>query len=82
MEIAQEHKNRIDGIMSEVDCRKDFACYKSGFTKLGRIGDIKSRAFLECLEEDAHHCQFSLSFGQGAFCLCPVRIYIATELGK
>jgi hypothetical protein len=80
MELIQEHKSKLDEIMSEITCQKDFACHKSGFEKMGKIWDIKTEGLLECLEEDSGKCQFSLSFGENTSCLCPVRIYIANKL--
>ena len=82
MRITQEHMGRIEEAMAEVECPKAFACYKSGFTHLGKIEGIGANGFLECLEEDSQDCQFSLPFGSPAYCLCPVRIYIATEFNK
>ena len=80
MGMIQEHKNQIDQIMSEINCPRDFPCYKSDFEKLGKIRDVKAEGLLECLEEDSQDCQFSLSFGEEPSCLCPVRIHIANEL--
>jgi hypothetical protein len=82
MEIIQEHKDQIEQIMSEIYCPRDFPCYKSGFEKIGKIRDIKAEGLLECLEKDSEKCQFSLTFGGGTCCLCPLRIYIASELGR
>ena len=82
MGMIQEHKNQIDQIMSEINCPRDFPCYKSDFEKLGKIRDVKAEGLLECLEEGSDECQFSLSFGETTSCLCPVRIYIASELGR
>lgn len=79
MEITQEHRSRLEEIMSGVECPKDFACYKSGLADLGKVRGIGRTGFLECLETDCADCQFSLAFAVPADCLCPVRIYIATE---
>ena len=82
MKITQEHRSQLEEIISGIECPKGFVCYKSGFTRLGRIGGIEKDGFLECLEESCQDCQFSLPFGTPASCLCPVRIYIATEFSK
>ena len=79
MEITQEHRSQIEEIMSGMECPKGFACYTSGFATLGRVRGIGRNGFLECLESDCADCQFSLAFATPAACLCPVRIYIATE---
>jgi hypothetical protein len=82
MEITQEHRIQIEEIITGVECPKGFVCYKSGFTRLGKVGGIKKDGFLDCLEENCQDCQFSLPFGTPAACLCPVRIYIATEFSR
>ncbi|MBN1360532.1 MAG: hypothetical protein JW993_08070 [Sedimentisphaerales bacterium] len=82
MEITQEHRSRIEEIMSGIECPKAFACYTSGFSDVGQVRGIGKTGFLECLESDCVDCQFSLSFAVPAACLCPVRIYIATEFWR
>ena len=82
MELIQEHKSKIDEIMSEITCQKDFTCYKSGFENLSKIKDVQAEGFLECLEADSQDCQFSLFFGEEPSCLCPLRIYIANKLRR
>ena len=82
MKLTQEHRNRLEEVISGVECPKGFICYKSGFTRLGKVAGIKKDGFLECLEENCQDCQFSLPFGTPAACLCPVRIYIATEFSR
>ena len=82
MQITEEHKCQIEDTMSEIQCHKDFQCYKSRFEKLGKIRNVNTDGFLECLEEDSQKCQFSLSFGEETCCLCPLRCYIASELHK
>jgi len=82
MEITEAHRSEVEEIISGVDCPKAFACYRSGFTRVGRVSGIKKKGFLECLEENSEDCQFSLPFGKPALCLCPVRIYIAAEFSR
>jgi len=82
MELRQEHQKQIEEVMSEVNCQKGFECCKAGFRDICRVKDVGPEDFLKCLEENSQDCQFSLSFGNGASCLCPVRIHIATELHR
>jgi hypothetical protein len=82
VEIAQEHASRLEELMRGLECPKEFICYKSGFTHLGKVRKTGASGFLECLEPDSRNCQFSLPFGDPPACLCPVRIYLAAELGK
>jgi hypothetical protein len=78
----EAHRKRIEEIIAAMQCPKDFECYKSRFTKLGKARDIGLKSFLVCLEENPELCQFSLQFGNSYFCTCPLRVYIARELKK
>ena len=68
--------------MMGLECPKEFICYKSGFTHLGKVRKAGASGFLECMEPNSRSCQFSLPFGDPPACLCPVRIYLAAEFGK
>lgn len=72
----------IEEIIGEMKCPKYLKCYKLGFKNLCKAQDIGIDTFLECLEENPQDCKFSLSFGFGYFCKCPLRIYIIKELKK
>jgi hypothetical protein len=82
----QEHLKEIRKIMGEIDCPKDFACYKSGLETICAAKDIGTDICLECLEETPQECKFALTTGESymfdeAFlCACPVRVYICKNL--
>jgi hypothetical protein len=80
MELTEAHRQEIEKIASGIKCSKNFECYKSGPEKLCKARDIGLEQYVECLGEKPHTCDFSLSFGQGYFCTCPVRIYIAKNV--
>ena len=82
MDISQEHKEKIEKIIAESKCPKDFECYKSGFEKLCEARDTGMEGYIDCLEKTLQKCVFALPFGYGYFCCCPLRIYIAKELKK
>ncbi|MHC4477002.1 MAG: hypothetical protein ACYTEL_15255 [Planctomycetota bacterium] len=82
MIVAETSRSQIEDVMSEVGCQKDFGCYRSGFETVCRVRNHGPGEFLECLDEDARNCQFSLFFGDAVSCLCPVRIFVTTELNK
>jgi hypothetical protein len=82
MQVQAVHKRRIQEIMREMKCSKDFECYKSGFTNLSRVKDIGMKTFVECLAENGQACEFSFPFGDRRFCKCPLRIYLAKKLKK
>jgi hypothetical protein len=77
MEITQEHEGRIQEIMREMQCPRDFECYKSGFENLSKARIVGSGILVECLEEKAKDCKLKFSFGFGYFCKCPIRKYVA-----
>ena len=82
MEITQEHADRLEELMTGLECPKEFIFQKSGFTRLCKVRKAGASGFLECLEPDSRTCQFSLPFDDPPACLCPVRIYLAAEFGK
>jgi|APFre7841882654_1041346.scaffolds.fasta_scaffold551759_1 hypothetical protein len=80
MELTEAHLQEIKKIASGIKCPKNFECYESRLEKLGKARDFGVEQSLYCLEDKPQNCSFSLSFGRGYFCTCPVRIYIAKNL--
>jgi len=70
----------IEENCKDIECPKNFECYKTKFSKLGQIKNHGKGSFLKCLEEDAAQCAFSLPCVDRYYCLCPVRIDIANRL--
>ena len=81
VEISQEHKGQIEEIISDMECPKDFECYKSEFAHVGKVKDAGIESLLECSEEKPEMCTFSLPFGYAYLCECPLRHYIAENFG-
>lgn len=77
MKITQNQQAQIEEIINDLECRKDFECYKSGFKNLCKIRIFRDGELCECLETKAWLCKFSFNFGNGFFCKCPLRKYIA-----
>jgi hypothetical protein len=74
MEITAEQQRTIDGIKRELKCPKDFKCHSRGlsnFPKLRRAGKL-----LVCLEQNAAECAYSIPFGFGDYCCCPLMNYL------
>ncbi len=80
MELTSAQRTEIDKLASGIQCPKDFECYKSKAGKMCKTRDFGLERYLDCLEDEQHACEFSLSFGAGYFCTCPVQIYIAKHL--
>ena len=80
--MERDCENEIKQIIGELNCPKDFVCYKSGFSNLCEAEDIGLEPFLECLEKSREECPFLLSYANVHFCDCPLRVYIAKKLRK
>jgi len=73
---------KVEEIIGDIKCPKDFICYKSGFEQLCKAEDVGRKSVLKCLEENPEECKFSLPIGLTYYCQCPLRFYIARKLKK
>ena len=81
MQDLEEHKEKIEQIMADMNCSGDFECYKSGFDTLCKAKKNTMVGYADCLEDQIEcKCEFRVPFGKGAFCHCPLRVYIAKNL--
>ena len=82
MNVSQEHQVQIEEIIRDMECPKDFDCYKSGFENLCEVRNFRNGELSECLDPKSWLCKFSFSFGNGHYCKCRLRKYIAKHLLK
>lgn len=82
MDITVDTKKQIEQIISGMECRKDFRCYKSGFKDLTKVQIFNAPDLLKCLGDNPQNCEYASAFGDGHYCKCPVRLYIAKNLKK
>ena len=80
--MEEEHKRKMEELIGELKCPKDFRCYQLGFDNLCRAKDIGIESFLVCLEENQRNCKFAVPVKTSYLCHCPLRIYIAKKLKK
>jgi hypothetical protein len=80
--MRDEDKKKIEEIMSGIKCPKNFRCADNGFERLCKAKDFGLDNYLECLEDAPSKCSFALSFGNGHFCQCPLRVFLAKNLKK
>jgi hypothetical protein len=80
--VDEKLLQRIQELLGQLDCPKGFPCVESDFTELCKARDIGLESFLECREAEPNSCPFSLAFGEGHFCKCPLRHYLARGLGR
>ncbi len=78
--MKDDDRKRIEEIMAGMQCPKDFKCAENGFETLCRSEDRGVDNYLDCLEDDPDACAFSLSFGFGHYCQCPLRVFLAKNL--
>jgi len=82
MDNKVETNRQIEEIISQMKCKKDFQCYKSGFKDLCETKDIGVPDSVRCLSKPLGDCEYSFAFGDGYFCKCPLRVYITKNLKK
>jgi hypothetical protein len=82
MTFDEELEKGIAEIIGDLQCPKDFKCYRSGFENLCKAKDFGVEPFLECLENTPQICKFSVMIGRSHMCQCPLRYYIFKKLKK
>jgi hypothetical protein len=73
--MEEDHKKQIEKIMSSMKCPRDFRCCKSGLNPLCKAKGSPMERFLD-IEGTPPLCEFSVSFGDGHLCKCPLHVYI------
>jgi len=83
VELTAEQEADVQKIMAEMNCPGDFICYKSKFDDLTPVEAFPGNNIVECLRTDPSLCPMAFTFGLGkGFCKCPLRHYVAFELGR
>jgi hypothetical protein len=80
--MKEEVRKKIEVIMGDMKCPKNFKCAESGFEDLCKAKDVGLDSYLKCLESNPSNCNFALSYGYKHFCQCPLRVYLAKKLNK
>lgn len=80
--MVAKAKAKIEEIMGAMRCPKDFRCAKGDTEQLCRAEDYENENYIKCLEEKPSKCVFSIPFGVGGYCKCPLRVYLCKELQK
>ena len=82
MELTVAQETDVQTIMAETDCPRSFRCYESGLDNLTPVKVISDNA-IECDKAKELFCPMSYRFGFNTMlCECPLRRYLALELGK
>ena len=80
MAMSAERTTEIDQIKARMVCTKSFLCCSSGLAQAGKVKVLVNGELLDCLESDAPECRYALAFGDGFFCMCPLRKHLAQIL--
>jgi len=78
--MAKRRAADIEQIKADMCCAKAFSCMGSGFSQAGRVEVLASGQLLECREAGAAACGLAQPFGDGFYCNCPLRKYLARVL--
>ena len=76
-ETAQQHKDRIREIITNIECPNDFKCWKAGLENLCKADTVAGVKLIQCSDPAAQQCDFTMSPGSAVLCKCPLRSYIA-----
>ena len=81
MEITRECEREIERIKATMSCPKNFHCEKVGFENLSPVKIYEGANIIQCDMANASGCAQSsvLSPFEIAFCMCPLRKYLALQ---
>lgn len=80
--VEKQDQKKIEEIIGQIYCPKDFKCAASGFEDLCKAEDIGVKHHLLCLESAPSMCRFSLEADGKYYCACPLRVYLAKHIGR
>ena len=80
--MEADSKAKIEGVMEAMRCPDNFKCVKGDAEQLCKAEDYGNANYVKCLEKKASRCVFSIPFGVGGYCKCPLRVYLCKELQK
>ena len=82
MNSDEEFEKEITSVVGNLQCPKDFKCYRSGLKTLCKAKRAEGAVtYLECLEDNPQKCVFAKHISGDDFniCSCPLRRYIADK---
>lgn len=81
--MEEKHRQKIEKLMEELECPRDFVCYKQHPEHILKAqGSSYSMFTLECFQKRDIHCQFVLGYGYTYYCRCPTVSKIAKTLNE
>ncbi|MCK4499417.1 hypothetical protein KAU11_02905 [Candidatus Babeliales bacterium] len=82
MDLSHETILEVEQLISTFKCPSDYSCYKLKFEELCEAVIFGDGEMIECVDKNASTCHFSSPFGDGYFCNCPLRAFVARKLKK
>jgi hypothetical protein len=80
MELTKQQKKQVEDIIRGMHCPKAFKCKISNFTDVPKVSFFGKT--LRCLEQNPRDCEWSISFGMGYICQCPLNYYVHRNIIK
>ncbi len=80
--MKAETKSQIEEIIGGMTCPRGFRCMERNFEQLCNAEDYGNERYIKCLEQEPSRCLFSVPFGVGGYCKCPLRVYLCKELQR
>lgn len=80
--MKKEDRKKIEQLMRQMECPKDFKCVKENFDRLCKVRKFELDDHLECLEKNPSHCPFAIPFIHQHICICQMRMFIIQKLKK
>jgi hypothetical protein len=80
--MKKEDRKKIEQLMRQMECPKDFKCVKENFDHLCQVSEFGFDEHLECLEKNPSHCPFAVPFINRYICICQMRMHIIQKLKK
>ena len=83
MELTVAQEADVQKIMAGIDCPVGFPCYKSKLEDISPAKLVRGANVLQCEAGSEQKCPMSYKFSHDIrFCRCPLRRYVALELGR
>jgi hypothetical protein len=81
--LEQKHKQKIEELMEELECPRDFVCYKQHPEHILKAQVYSDHMFgLPCSQKGDLYREFLFSYGHSRYCQCPTVFHIAKKLNE
>ena len=80
--MNQTHGKALREISKNIHCSKKLICLTSELKNLCKAEDIGLEKRIKCLDDTPQKCDFTIPFGSGFYCKCPVRVYVAKNFKR